>query len=407
MDSKEHSRAKLKAILHDTHVWWSLGIAIAILCLCYLFNNIAYSPLLSTTKYSILEPFYRATHNTSADLEDAVFVNVSYDKMLITDTVEVPDTNRKRAVTDRKRLLDFLKKVENTNYRYLFIDIRFEQNECSHYDSALTEQLLKMRDVAIAKHWDMGSNHPYPMTDSRMEPLGFYCDFDDSRSNAGFYKYRYLQNGGNSIALEMYRHETARSITRHGSLYFDGCKLCQNARFLTIHTSMENECQDDYEQNYWHLPELLFDSLCWNSFRDDVSGKYLIVGDMKEDMHDTYAHAQPGAYLHYLGFKSLTNGKHIVRWWYVLLLLLVYFFISYTTLQGLRKENTRWHPLQWIAQRPLLHFLCSLLGYTFILSLLSTLLYLLFDIAYNVMIPSFCFALISHYVQFKRMRKNA
>ena len=126
MEPKEHSRAKLKVILHNTHVWVSLAVAVVILCLCYLFNNIAYSPLLSTTKYSILEPFYRATHNTSANLDDAVFVNVSYDKMLITDTVEVPDTNRKRAITDRKRLLDFLKKVENTNYRYLFIDIRFE-----------------------------------------------------------------------------------------------------------------------------------------------------------------------------------------------------------------------------------------------------------------------------------------
>lgn len=407
MSFKEHSRAKLKAILHDTHVWASLAVAVVILCLCYLFNNIAYSPFLSTTKYTLFESIYRTTHSTDNATDDVVFINVSYDKMLITDTVEVPDTNRKRAVTDRKRLLDFLKMVEKTNYRYLFLDIRFEKNECSPYDSALTDQLLRMRDVAIAKHWDLDSNRPFPMTDSRMEPLGFYCDFDESKSNAGFYKYQYLQKGGNSIALEMYRHETARSITRHGLLYFDGCKLCHNARFLTIHTSMENEYQDDYEQNYWHLPDLLFDTLCWNSFRDDVSGKYLIVGDMKEDLHDTYAHAQPGAYLHYLGFKSLMDKKHIVKWWYTLLLLLVYFCIGYTILQRLRKENTRWRPLQWITQRPLLHFLYSLLGYGALLFALSALLYLFCDIAYNITIPSFCFALLSNYVQFKQMRNTA
>ena len=56
MEPKEHSRAKLKVILHNTHVWVSLAVAVVILCLCYLFNNIAYSPLLSTTKYSIFEP---------------------------------------------------------------------------------------------------------------------------------------------------------------------------------------------------------------------------------------------------------------------------------------------------------------------------------------------------------------
>ena len=405
MDSDEYNK-KLKATLQGTHIWWSLGLSIAILCICYFFNNIAYAPFLSTTKYSILEPFYRLIHDTSADLDDVVFVNVSYDKMLIIDTVEVPDTNRKRAVTDRERLLNFLRKLENTNYRYLFIDIRFEENECSPYDSALTDQLLKMRDVAIAKHWNMNSKHPYPMTNSRMEPFGFYCDFVESKSNAGFYKYQYLQNGENSIALELYHHATTRGITQHGLLYLDGCRLCQNARVLTIHTSMENEWQDDFEQNYWHLPELLFDTLCWNSFRDDISGKYLIVGDMKEDLHDTYAHVQPGAYLHYLGFKSLTNGKHIVKWWYWILLLSAYFLIIYTILQGLSKDCFRWRPLQWISLRPLLHFLCSLLGYGTILFLLSALLYLICDIVYNITIPSFIFALLSNYVQFKRMKKT-
>ncbi|GEM_PF-3218489 len=369
--------------------------------LCYLFNNIAYPMSLSSEKYSFLEYF----NPKEQDIDDAVFVNVSYDKMLISDTVEVPDTNRKRAITDRKRLLDFLKKVENTNYRHIFLDIRFEQNEYSEYDSALTMQLLRMRDVAIAKHWDLINRCPYPMTDSLMEPLGFFCDFDESKSKSGFYKYRYLQNGEGSIALEMYRHATNRNITKHGPFYFDGCKLCQNALFLTIHTSMECEWQEDNTQNYFHLSELIFDSITWTRFRDDISGKYLIIGDMKEDLHDTYAHAQPGAYLHYLGFKSLMEKKHIVRWYYVLFLLLFYTFIIYIILQGLRKETIRWNPLKWIVQRPLIHFLCSLLGYGFILSLLSSLIYLFGDKAYNITIPSLTFALLSNIVQFIKMRK--
>lgn len=384
----------------------SIAISLVILILCYLFNNIAYPMFLSTEKYSLLEYF----NPKEQDIDDAIFVNVSYDKMLIADTVEVPDTNRKRAITDRKRLLDFLKKVESTNYRHLFLDIRFEQNEYSEYDSALTIQLLRMRDVAIAKHWDLNNGGPYPMTDSRMEPLGFYCDFDESKSNSGFYKYRYLQNGESSIAMEMYRHATNRSITKHGLLYFDGCKLCQNALFLTIHTSMENEWQEDNNEIgntefYFHLSELIFDSITWNRFRDDVSGKYLIIGDMKEDLHDTYAHAQPGAYLHYLGYKSLLERKHIVRWYYVLFLFLFYTFIIYIILQGVRKETIHWSPFKWIAQRPLIHFLCSLLGYGFILSLLSSLLYLLGDKAYNITIPSLTFALLSNLVQFIKIRK--
>lgn len=387
--------------LWNKQILLSIAISLVILMLCYLFNNIAYPMSLSSEKYSFLEYF----NPKEQDIDDAVFVNVSYDKMLISDTVEVPDTNRKRAITDRKRLLDFLKKVENTNYRHIFLDIRFEQNEYSEYDSALTMQLLRMRDVAIAKHWDLINRCPYPMTDSLMEPLGFFCDFDESKSKSGFYKYRYLQNGEGSIALEMYRHATNRNITKHGPFYFDGCKLCQNALFLTIHTSMECEWQEDNTQNYFHLSELIFDSITWTRFRDDISGKYLIIGDMKEDLHDTYAHAQPGAYLHYLGFKSLMEKKHIVRWYYVLFLLLFYTFIIYIILQGLRKETIRWNPLKWIVQRPLIHFLCSLLGYGFILSLLSSLIYLFGDKAYNITIPSLTFALLSNIVQFIKMRK--
>ena len=388
---------------NKTGLGFCLILSIVLVVGCYFYDNIAYPFRLDTGKYSFFEYLRRNKPVGTKDTEEAVFVNVSYDKMLIVDTVEVPDTNRKRAITDRKALLEFLHKVESLNYRYLFIDLRFEDKERTEYDSALTAQLLKMRDVAIAKHWDIANGQPFRMMDDRLVAIGQYCDFDESRSSAGFFKYKYLQEGGNSIAAELYRKETGKSITRQGPFYFDGWHLCQNAKFLVIHTSMENEWQDDYEQNYWHMgPDLLHDTNCWRNFQYDISGKYLIVGDMKEDMHNTYVGAQPGAYLHWLGFKSLMDKRHFVHGGYVLIMMLIYFLVSFIILQRSNSNDERWSLLRKIEHQPLLHFFFSLLGYGALLFVLSAILYLLFDTAYNIFVPSVCFALLSHYVQLKK-----
>ena len=383
-------------------------VPVVIMVLSYLFGNIAYPLKLDTQKYALFEYFGRGWFNAGEDLNDAVFVNVSYDKMLIVDTCDLPDTNRKAVITDRGTLLQFLKKVEGLNYRYLFLDIMFdEKSGHSEYDSALVAQLLSMRDVAIIKHWDIGGGKADPMIDSRLDSIAYFCDFDELRTNAGFFNYKYLQYGEPSIALAMYNKMTERGIKRFGPLYFDGCKLCHNVLFLTIHTSMEYDAGEGGSHFYWDMgPNLLYDSIYfWEDFSDTVNGRYLIVGDMKNDMHDTYAHKQPGAYLHYLGFLSLMKGNHIVRWW-SLLLLLTYALISFIILQGLSREETRWRLLRWIEARPLLHFTCTLLGYGFCLFLLSALFYFCFDIAYNIFIPSFSFALLSNYVQFKKSKRK-
>ena len=397
-----------KKHFYNRLLWLSVFLSALLLVGCYFFNNISYPFQLSTGNYSLIE-FFCSNHRDNS-IDDAVFVNVSYDKMIIPDTVEVCDTNRKRAITNRKLLLDFLYKVEDLNYRHLYIDLLLFDKEHSEYDSALVEQLLRMRNVAVAKHWDLDSNCSYPMLDNRLDEIAYYCDFYESKSNSGFYKYKYLQNDDNSIALGLYEYATQRNIKQYGPFFFDGCRLCYNTLFLAIHPSMEKEWRIDNDcrpkRNYWHMgPELLLDTLpySWNAFVSDVSGKYIFVGDMKEDMHDTYAHAQPGAYLHYLGFKSLINGRHWVRLWLVILLFVVYTFIIFSILNGLKQEGSQWKPLIWMYKRPLIHFVCSLLGYSFILFLLSSILFIFNEKTINIFLPSLFFSLLSNTVKYNKI----
>lgn len=390
------------------YIWLSIVISIILVLVCYFFDNIAYPIKLDVKKYSILEHRLGEKASAEDDCEDAVFVNVSFDKMFIVDTSEVPDTNRKSVITDRGKLLEFLKKVENLNYRYLFIDLRFEENDRSEYDSALVEQLLKMRDVSIAKHWDVESGKPYPMIDKRLESIGDYCDFDESKSSAGFCKYQYLQNGDNSIALKMYYKATGRTISKYGPFYFDGASLCRNAQFIVIHKSMASEWQPDLKFNYHHMGlELLSDSNCWNRFCDAVSGNFLIVGNMKEDMHDTYVGKQPGAYLHWLGFKSLLNKNHLVHCMHLLLLGFIFFAITFVILRGgLLSLSEHFKALLWVEQRPLIHFFISLFGYGILLTFISVISYLAWDTAVSIFIPSTVFALLNNCVKFNKMRNK-
>ncbi len=367
-------------------------VSVVISLICYCINNLDYPFKVDTFAFSLYDhcwPFKSADDDT---FEDVVFINTSYDKMIIQAG---PDSTSRTAITDRKKIAEFLSRVKDIKYRQLFIDIRFEEPDRSPYDSLLAERILETRNIIIPKHWNLEKNTSYKTIDNRLDSIARFGDFGSSKISSGFYKYTYLQEDENSIAMEMYHKSTNRNIKKFGIFYFDGWRLCQNSQFLVFNPQKEEE--PDFEFN---LGAILYDEEIWLLFQTVAERNVVVVGNMQEDKHDTYLGSRPGPHIHYMGYKNLIKGNHITSGWVKLAIFLLYFIISLTILQNLLEKDKRFKIIQWIEKKPFVYFFYSLLGFGTMLLIFSFLLYGICGIAYNIFIPSLIFTVGNYVVQF-------
>ena len=93
-------------------------------------------------------------YNSDSIPDDVLLVNVTYDKQLVDYSRDGIPLGQ-YAITDRKKLLDFLriaKKAEN--YKYILLDVIFEKGIVSRYDSALFSLIASMQRIVIPVHKD-------------------------------------------------------------------------------------------------------------------------------------------------------------------------------------------------------------------------------------------------------------
>ena len=120
---------------------------------------------------------------------------------------------------------------------------------------------------------------------------------------------------------------------------------------------------------------------------EDMKGKIVVVGDFEEDTHDTYMSKQPGPYLTYLAYKYLARGGNKISFPVIVLMTLIYFFIVKLILSG--------RPLIPWGKHRATRIFTALLSYSFILSLICMVVFLITGYAFNVMVPSLIISCVS------------
>ena len=156
----------------------SIFVAVGIMLANYFINN-SKSQLFWNEKQRIYYKFQQVTQKKDdAIFNDVLFVDVSE---AITFTGDSSSSGSySEIITDRRVLLDFLRKIENYGFGFLFVDIRFEAGDTTEYDADLVEQLLKMSkksNVAIARSYDFENDRPVPLIDNRLEDMAFYVKY--------------------------------------------------------------------------------------------------------------------------------------------------------------------------------------------------------------------------------------
>jgi hypothetical protein len=368
-----------------------------LLLLSYLINNQAIFTGEDLNQYAWME-WIKDKCGLSKEIQekkDAVFINVAYDKQLVERHDEYGMTVGNVDITDRAKLHSFLETLQKTNtYKYIFMDIRFEKGFDSPIDSALFSQIKNMRNIVIANHEDIKLLDPSLSTKTALN------DYRTTIIESNFVRYEYVKHGQISVPLFAYRELTGNNIDKHFLFYTCNHRLCYKSLFINSPVEDWSEFNDQDIKMYYNLGNDLLDNYSDKDIALLTKNKYVVIGDMVEDMHDTYSGSKPGSVITYYAFLALLNGEHFVRYSLLFFLGLLYFVIS----TSLFESSSIIERIPYIrkTKSKFIHFCASLIEYTFLLLIVMIALNMLLGIATSIMLPSIYFAIQKTYINYKR-----
>lgn len=357
---------------------------------------------------SYTENIVRSIFGEADDKKDAYFVNVGYDKQLI--EVKTNSGIGNRVITNRKTLLDFLTIAERADYKYIFLDIRFEKGDSTEWDKALYSKIAGMKNIVFAHHYndDDKEKNDVKIADSILLSKSAYNDYYTTLFSSNFTRYQYLQDGRPSVALRMYQEIDGKTIEHIGLLYYSDGTLCENCPYIPIKGGINPAIGDGTAADYLDLGPFLMaqlkDSiLSEDTLIEDMKGKIVVVGDFEEDKHDTYMGKLPGPYLTYIAYKYLAKGGNKVSIIPFIILTIIFFLIVWQILRGrsvfpwghqfLRIKWMRW--LQWLLKWKVLKLVSVFFSYSVILTLICVVFYLISETTFSVEIPALVISALS------------
>ena len=306
--------------------------------------------------------------NISHASDSILMVDVHYDKVMVPEHKKSADGTQLELgqvpVTDRDKLLRLLKQLQlKKDYRYVILDVRLEESTSQSEDSALWQTISEMPRLVLAN--PVGTQIASPILNKKTAA----AQYQTALWETDFVKYPFYADTIPSMALTMYREITGHDIQRQGPLWMDGYQLSRRSILLTWDFS-------DYRERFY-LGDLL-EELGEGDEEDwagNPSGKYILIGDFEDDIHPTFLGEIPGTLLIFNAFSSLLHKRHVLSLSFLFLLFCIYFALAWLTLS----HNSRF---KWI---------CSFLGYTGFLFIVSIITYLAFNEVYDILITALLF----------------
>lgn len=397
----------MKALLYKIKTWirqqrkliaLSVLTSTVIIIFTYVMGNIGYPLPGETGALKQITDYKRFLGMQIDNVPDSILlINICYDKALV-PYQENGIPVGKTVITDREKLLQFLTKAKKANnYRYIFLDIFFEEGMNTAYDSALFHAIASMDRIVIPKHDEAN------LCDSILNPKAANADYATTWQVLTFSRYQYLHNNEASVALRMYQDRFGTDIKRHwgGLWYTDNGRLCQNSSTLLLPVRVTGSLLDDEgqvrERNYIHLSADLLDLDRVIPISEQIDDKLIVIGDFKNDIHTTFLGAQPGSSILLNGYLSLSQGAHLVNWLFMSLLFVIYIVIGLFYLSG--------HSFSSLVMNPWISILLSFLS-TATVFLIIALVASWYDLAFNMWVPTTIYSLYDTFMQKYNIYKN-
>ena len=204
-----------------------------------------------------------------------------------------------------------------------------------------------------------------------------------------------------TMPLYAYQELTGDSIARHlGIFYTSAGRPCYNSLFLTFSPKKEVVGSFNIMGKY-----ILQNEQFLSNLSKMVNGKIVIIGDLTNDLHDTYSGKHAGGQILASALLALTNEQHLVNGWLMLFLFILYFILTIGVL-----TDRRWYEyIPWVKsiRFPLLRYLLSFVGFSALFLCVSFLLGACFRMYVTFLLPSIWFSVLSAYINYQRNAKQA
>lgn len=373
----------------------SIGVAIALTIGCYFVDNIPFAINAKSTSLFFLENYICKCFNNQIDCSDVLFINTSYDQTTSDYYDDHGFRRGKVAITDRVALDTLLSRLQKSNvYKQIFIDVKFEKNINTAADSSLFHRISEMRDVTISR----GRDYELANNDLLLSKAGI-CNYSYTNENSGFSRYQFLQKGDESASLMIYKNVTNMTIRKIGFLpiFFDGSHLCKNSLFIKISKDMSVRSDGKSELNYYDLgKDINGESV--HVLSNLTNDKFVFIGNFVDDRHSTYYGEQPGTYITYLATKALLDKRHHINYFAGIIMFIIYFIMGLWVMSD--------YPIMSYLNinKKIIRFVLSLICYTTVLGLISTIVYVFTKSTYNIFFPSISFLFLSMVIEYQHYK---
>jgi len=409
---------------------WSFVIAIFLLIAGYFSNNMPLFTGEDLEKLAIMETlnnnlgFHRKVKN-----EPVKYINTSFDKTLIPcyETGDFPGAKPvllgNTEITDRAKLIKLLELLKNVDYKYLIIDIKFakglESDSCFidsitgnkvKFDDKLFSLINQLDRVVIATH------HEIKLINTELEKKAALADYRATATATNFVRFEYFDsipyipmavyndlNKRRNLDTIACHYPFGKKSLKLFAYYTQGNWPCYNSLFLDFNIRGYNTIIGETghpnitEVEYLNMSKDILEDKDPSSIVKNFKDHYVFIGNMTEDIHDTYAGPQPGCVILSQALNVLDQQKHVVSLVEIILLLFLYFFISLFILCGknvldiFKKSNYA-----------LLNFIIDTTSFTIILSIFHFVEYMFGRTSFSFVIPIITFTALKTFVLLRR-----
>lgn len=380
---------------------WLLTIsfvsAVVVFLLSYFTDNSSYSFVGGPSVGQRIEQITQFLGNDDeVTTDDLLFINVAYDRELVSvdDEFGLPKGNID--ITDRSKLLSLLEQLNRSGYKEIVIDISFTNQYHTDVDSSLFALIASMDNIVIAK------SEKTLIADEILNGKARYSEYHTHIAESNFVKYAYIKNGEPTLPYQMYLDLYGNEISSFGGFYFFNGRLATKSVVLRHPIKLWNKFSGDKssadlgEMLYYNLGSDLLD--LGVDIASLAKDKIVVVGDLTEnDLHDTYMGKIAGPVININAFCALVNGDIIIPYSEIIFLLLLYSAITFLIIKGKGNFIFTRH-----FKSKLWQLVLSLMSVSTVLVCVSAVMYILFKLDVSVLIPSLWFSWLIVFMKYKR-----
>ena len=169
---------------------WLLSVinAVVLFLLCYFIDNLPYSFVCDANTAQRIEQIKQYLNLTRDTVpSDVWLINVAYDRTLVNVNDEFGLPKGNIDITDRNKLAELLKQLQNCHYRYIILDVSFTDEFQTPADSLLFSLIASMNNIVIAK------SEATELADIVPHEKARYSDYSTHISESNFVKYDYIR----------------------------------------------------------------------------------------------------------------------------------------------------------------------------------------------------------------------